>query len=123
MTHPSDKRERAGQPTFGNVLRGARLGFHWSGPHGAFIRIRDCGPDRFTVEAVTPDVIASMGGRKQKRVEFRCWWERDAYEPEFSVVDNCGPLVDLRESGGLFESEQRTWTIDFNGLDVTEATP
>lgn len=61
---PADKR-----PTFGNMIRGARLGFHWSEPLQAMVRIDANGPP-WTVTMCPAEKIPN--GRKGTHL---VWWE------------------------------------------------
>lgn len=62
---PADRR-----PTFGNMIRGARLGFHWSGELQAMVRIDASGPP-WTVTMCPADKIPKAGGKGAYLV----WWE------------------------------------------------
>lgn len=72
-------------PTFGSVLRGYRLGYHWSDKHGCFIRLSG------TREPFRID-LAPDGGvpAKALKEDYRCWWDK----PE--VLDMCEPLKMIR---------------------------
>jgi hypothetical protein len=101
------------QPSvFGQYIRAARLGFHWSEPHRAFIRMRDAGPGRYMIEACAPGTI---GARHEPGETHRVWW--DDKEAGETLLNHCAPLVDLREDGGLGEGLRRTWFVDDNGLE------
>lgn len=58
---------------FGANIRAARLGYHWSERHGAFIRMTTAGRRTF-IE------LASVGGVPIKSAtkikDHRCWWEQ-----------------------------------------------
>lgn len=56
-------------PTFGAVLRGARLGWHWSARHGGFIRLSVEGTK--AVVQLHPNSL--MPSRKGG--DYVCWWE------------------------------------------------
>lgn len=60
------------QPTFGNVLRGYRLGFAWSSILGAMVRLRPEG-DHFVVTMCPPNMIPS--GKDRDKTEHYIWWE------------------------------------------------
>ena len=57
------------RPTFGNVIRGARLGFHWSEPLKAMVRIDAEGPP-WKVTMCPPGKIPNGG-----KGTFLVWWE------------------------------------------------
>ena len=62
-----------GGPTFGQFLRGCRLGFRWHPILKAMVRIEAEG-DHFIVQMCPPGQIPS-GGRKGAR--HFAWWESD----------------------------------------------
>lgn len=63
-------------PTFGQVIRGARLGYHWSAKHGCMIRIDADGPPHQI--ALCPPEALPKGKGKHASENHRCWWD----EPE-----------------------------------------
>lgn len=73
-------------PTFGETIRGARLGYHWSARHAAMVRISDRGP-HFEVRMCPPAQLPK-GLEKNRNLEYRCWWE--------SNVDLLTEIVPLR---------------------------
>jgi hypothetical protein len=58
-------------PTFGQIIRAARLGYHWSAKHGAMIRMSDCGPHT-EVLICPPGQLPTHARENQMH---RCWWE------------------------------------------------
>jgi hypothetical protein len=69
--------------TFGMVIRAARLGYHLSAKHGAFIRL--CDVDETTVNVTLAPIDSHVPNSKPKT--HYCWWEqKDADDP---------PLLDL----------------------------
>lgn len=75
-------------PTFGSVLRGARLGYRWSHKHRCFIRIGSDGPP-WEIR------LAPSGGipNHPSKSEYRVWWE--AEDPN-AVLDMILPLRNVR---------------------------
>lgn len=57
------------RPTFGNMIRGARLGFHWSEPLKAMVRIDAEGPP-WKVTMCPPSMIPNTS-----KGRFLVWWE------------------------------------------------
>lgn len=58
-------------PTFGMVIRGLRLGYHWSHNHQCFVRIDAQGPPweiRLAPHGVLPSGKYGTG-------KHRCWWD------------------------------------------------
>lgn len=76
--------------TFGNYLRGARLGFRYSDKHEAFIRVIIVSDEAISVEVVPPDQLP-RGGRQ--KIEYVCWWEGEDSE---YALDLCEPLKGIR---------------------------
>lgn len=58
-------------PTFGQLIRGARLGFMWCREVQAMMRLSGDGP--FTVELCPPDKLPTAGSGGLHRI----WWEKD----------------------------------------------
>lgn len=71
-------------PTFGQVLRGARLGYHWSAKHQAMVRVAGDGP--FQIWLCPPGQLPSA----PTKGEFRVWWEK----PE--ILDACPALAGIK---------------------------
>lgn len=85
-------------PRFGMYLRAARLGYHWSDEHAAFIRMSDDG-DRFEV-CIAPGDNVPNDHQRRKIKTHRCWWEAEDGGRE--LLRLCAPLEALRakvESG------------------------
>ena len=59
-------------PSFGAVLRGARLGWRWSEKHGCFVRLSVNG-DRCVVQLYPNALMPS-----HKNGEYVCWWDDPA---------------------------------------------
>ena len=76
-----------GPPTFGSVVRGARLGYHWSHRHGCFIRISGDGPPWEIRLAPNGGIPSRSDG------EYRVWWEHEDRE---EVLDMILPLRNVR---------------------------
>ena len=76
-------------PTFGSVVRGLRLGYHWSHKHQCFIRIGGEGPPWEIHLAPNGGIPNRKGGE-----HFRVWWE----DPDggASVLDMILPLRNVR---------------------------
>lgn len=75
------------RPTFGSVLRAARLGYHWSEKLGAFLRVSGDGPFVF-------DLAPATGVPKQHaKGEHRVWWDTDEGR---NAVLSCGALRGIR---------------------------
>lgn len=58
-------------PTFGQTIRGARLGFHYYAPADAMVRVEDAGASAFTVILSPPEKLP----RTTDKTPYRCWWE------------------------------------------------
>ncbi len=89
-------------PTFGQLLKGARLGYHWSPQLSAMVRIDAVGPP-WTVTMCPPDKIPNGG-----KGTYLAWWE---------VADN--PLAYSRAVNA--EASPRglvTFSIDEQGEKV-----
>jgi hypothetical protein len=70
--------------TFGMVLRAARLGYHISDKHRAFVRISDV--DERTLNITLAPLAAHVPKQGGNKMHY-CWWEqKDDGEP---------PLLDL----------------------------
>ena len=59
--------------SFGTNIRAARLGYHWSERHGAFIRMATAGPRTF-IELAPASGVPNKSAAKIK--DYRCWWEQ-----------------------------------------------
>lgn len=59
--------------SFGSNIRAARLGYHWSERHGAFIRMATAGPRTF-IELAPANSVPNKSATKIK--DHRCWWEQ-----------------------------------------------
>ena len=60
--------------TFGQMVKAARLGFHWHARMRAFVRISDdLSNDRWIVNIQNADSMQNL--RKVKPENHRCWWE------------------------------------------------
>ena len=77
-----------GPPTFGSVIRAARLGYHWSHKHGCFIRIGGDGPP-WEISLAPNGVIPN----RRSGEHFRVWWEN---EDRDEVLDMILPLRGVR---------------------------
>ena len=75
---PADTR-----PTFGNMIRGARLGFHWSEPLQAMVRIDAEGPP-WRVTMCPARNIPKSGEKGAHLV----WWEAEENPLAFSRAVN-----------------------------------
>lgn len=78
----------SGPPTFGSVVRGARLGYHWSHRHGCFVRISGDGPPweiRLAPNGGIPNVSSKS--------EYRVWWEHEDHE---EILELIIPLRNVR---------------------------
>lgn len=64
-------------PQFGQIIRGARLGFRWSQQHGAFVRISDvAGASTFLVEVYpAASALPSKASRGRDGGHYRRWWD------------------------------------------------
>lgn len=60
-------------PTFGQVIRAARLGYHWAPRLQAMVRMSDCGPH--TEIRLCPADQLPKGASRGENPEHRCWWE------------------------------------------------
>ncbi len=95
---PADPR-----PSFGNMIRGARLGFHWSEPLKAMVRIDAEGPP-WKVTMCPPGKIPNSGP-KTGTGRFLAWWEVAdnplAYSRAINVEANPREVVtfSINESG------------------------
>lgn len=74
------------EPSFGGIIRGARVGFHWSDTYGCFIRISGDGP--FLIE-VHPGPIPP--GTKTKRGHW-AWWDADGDVTPDDLLDMIADL-------------------------------
>lgn len=101
--------------TLGQRVRGLRLGFYWSPPHRAFIRIADVAAGRFQLWAVSTVPGGRGLGALVEPVVYRRWWDDPDRE---ALLNSIGPLVDLREEGGLPEGAVRSWFFDDDGMEV-----
>lgn len=75
-------------PSFGQTIRGARLGFRWSAKYEAMIRITMLGQDSFEVEMCHPAGLPNAP-RKQGSLH-SCWWD----DP--TVLDTCPAIRNYR---------------------------
>lgn len=75
------------RPTFGQMIRAARLGYHWSPKHEAMIRIADCGP-HFEIRLCPPDQLPKGPDKTNGPEYHRCWWE----EKSVDVLSMIEPL-------------------------------
>jgi len=75
-------------PTFGQTIRGARLGYRWSEKHGAMIRISDAGPSSWVVDLCPADQLP-IANRKDSQTH-RCWWEGE------NVLQHIEPLKHVK---------------------------
>lgn len=75
-------------PTFGSVIRGLRLGYHWSHKYGCFIRIGADGPP-WEIR------LAPNGGIPNRRSDgdFRVWWENKDRDQVLAMIQ---PLQAVR---------------------------
>jgi hypothetical protein len=95
---------KKGRPTFGQTIRGARLGFHWYPPVNAMVRIEDAGDTAFTVILCPSDRLPSTVAGTPHRV----WWEsnedvlamvtpplagRTVTQMQRLLVDNSGRVI------------------------------
>lgn len=71
-------------PTFGQILRGARMGYHWSKKHQAMIRIHGEGP--FYVHICPPAQLPSY----TKGGEHWMWWENP------KILEECKAIADIK---------------------------
>lgn len=80
--------ETAYGPTFGSVVRGLRLGYHWSHRHQCFIRIGGDGPP-WEIR------LAPNGGipSRTSNEHFRVWWENEDREEVLNMIE---PLRNVR---------------------------
>lgn len=67
-----DHRTTSERVTFGQTLRGARLGYHWHPKLRAMMRMTVDGPT-YIVWLCPPDRLPSGVSRSYPR--YRCWWE------------------------------------------------
>ena len=64
--------ERQSQrPTLGQLVRGARLGYHWSDKYQRMIRMQSSGP-LFLIDICEPD---SLPRTVMSEDPHRCWWD------------------------------------------------
>jgi hypothetical protein len=107
MGRPSKHRQpQPGVPSFGDYLRAARQGWHWSEPHGCFIRMADLSADTFTVEVVPAEHIPADAS-----IPYRCWWE--AEDKGAALLAACDVLR------GVHRPESyRRWVVDMDGREV-----
>lgn len=77
-----------GSPSFGSMIRGARLGYHWSDKHGCFIRIGGDGPP-WEIR------LAPNGGipARTSTEHYRVWWEDENANDILLMVE---PLRNVR---------------------------
>jgi len=75
-------------PTFGQTIRGARLGYHWSEKHGAMIRISDASASSWEVELCPPDQLPVA--KRKDNPTHRCWWEGE------NVLEHIEPLKGIK---------------------------
>ncbi len=75
------------RPTFGNMIRGARLGFHWSEPLNAMVRIDANGPP-WTITMCPPDKIPNGGRGASEKGAHLIWWEAKENPLAFSRAIN-----------------------------------
>lgn len=80
-------------PTFGQTIRGARLGYAWMPSIGAFVRISPAGGNDWLVEAVPPERLP-----KSTRGEHVVWWEGGSREAATEAVRRyvAGDLREVR---------------------------
>lgn len=94
--------------SFGTNIRAARLGYHWSERHGAFIRMATVGPRTF-IELAPVSGVPNKSAAKVK--EHRCWWE------EVGILDLIPWLRNVRRIKRYVAVE-----VDDNGNIVKELT-
>ncbi len=92
--------------TFGNVVRGMRLGYAWEPILQAMIRIEPEG-DYFSITMCPPDLIPT----KTSKIPHFCWWESPRVCLGFyrAIVERANPLGVLR------------FSIDDNGEELKAA--
>lgn len=73
--------------TFGSNIKAARLGYHWSERHGAFIRMVTVG-SRMFVELAPASGVPNKSETKSK--DYRCWRDDD------SILDRIPWLRNVR---------------------------
>ena len=59
------------RPKFGQMIRGARLGFHWHPKYQAMIRVSVAGPASWLIEVCPPEQLPHIAGGDK----YICWWE------------------------------------------------
>lgn len=60
-------------PSFGTMIRAARLGWGLSRKHGCFIRMVDLGLDKNVIELCP---IHNVPSKKSENRTYRVWWEQ-----------------------------------------------
>lgn len=93
---------------FGTNIRAARLGFHWSEQHGAFIRMATAG-ERTFIELAPASGVPNKSAARLK--DHRCWWE------EVGILDLIPWLRNVRRIKRYVAVE-----VDDNGNIVEELT-
>lgn len=78
---------------FGNYLRAARLGFHWSPRLEAFLRLTDLPGGRWLAELAPRGCLPSAPARAH-----RVWWEGEQ-DPDAVVALSPGLLAHARPAG------------------------
>jgi hypothetical protein len=68
-------------PTFGQIVRAARMGFHWT-HHGCFLRISGSSPFR---SDVYPPVMIPQSERRKGEFH-RVWWPTFSGEPGLDTL-------------------------------------
>lgn len=99
-------------PTYGQYIRGARLGFHYAETLRCMMRITILEP-LFRVELAH---AAAMPAYPSKDLHV-CWWE-DKKDPE-AIVRLSPALTELAESGRVIQRCE-SWWLDDDGNRVEE---
>ena len=81
-------------PTFGQTIRGMRLGYRWSDKHQTMVRISDCGP-HFEVRLCPPDQLPKGHWRGENK-EHRCWWEKKDGAGGVELLDMIAPMRQIK---------------------------
>lgn len=104
---PKHQQERRERPSFGDYLRAARLGWHWSEAHGCFVRTSDLSPETFLVEVAPAGLIPAECSDGL----YRCWWEGPKGD---AILQHCAVLQ------GVHRPEHyHRWVVDMDGREVS----
>lgn len=96
---------------FGNYIRAARLGFHWSEAIRAWVRVGVLNRnDRWLVEVAPQDHVPN----KAQTRTYVCWWDRNASEEAETIIRLSPVLSAIREPDSY-----RSYILGDDGKEIT----